>query len=132
MATFSCNLRCEKYCSSKCKIDPYWESKIKDGRPKLWDLSSEKTKEWSTSEREALEKILTRLPDDFKKISLDGIYRMGKSVQIVNPGTTYEASITLYDYAFQDPPFTLERVIVHELAHVIFNKLTKRYFKFSF
>lgn len=51
---------------------------------------------------------------------------MGKSVQIVNPGTTYEASITLYDYAFQDPPFTLERVIVHELAHVIFNKLTKK------
>jgi len=45
---------------------------------------------------------------------------MDKSVQIVNPGTTQDNSIVLYDYAFRDPPFSLERVVVHELAHILY------------
>lgn len=119
MATYMCNLQCEKYCSLKCE-DPYWRKKVKAGRPSGWSIKSEKSKPWTKEEKDKLENILSSLPDDFRSLPLDGIYRMEKSVQIVNPGTTINDSIVLYDSAFSDPPFSLENVIVHELAHVLF------------
>lgn len=123
MATFMCNLQCEDYCSKKCKTDPYWKNKIKNGRPKNWELSSEKSKDWTKEEIEKLEQILSQLPEQFKSLPLDGIYKMEKSIGIVNPGTTQENSVVLYEHGLANPLFNFDNVIIHELAHVIYNNM---------
>lgn len=125
MATFMCNLKCEKYCNKKCEIDSFWKKKIKDGRPTDWNMKSEKSKSWTKEEKEQLEQLLSTLPEQFKSLPLDGIYKMEKSVQIVNPGTMQDNAVVLYDAAFSDSPFNLENVIVHELAHVLYASMSK-------
>jgi len=129
MATFMCNLQCEKYCDQKCEIAPYWKKKIKDGRPVNWDIKSEKSKAWSDEEKEKIAQILNFLPERFKSLPLNGIYRMEKSAQIVNPGTASDSSIVLYDLAFSNPPFVLENVIVHELAHLLSTNIGRKSFE---
>jgi hypothetical protein len=127
MGTFTCHNECEFFCKKiKCKENLYWKSKMKKGRPHNWDISSEKTKDWLDSEKEDLNKTLQMLPDDFAKVSFDGFYRMEKSAFIVNPGTTSQnKSIALYNNAFQHPLFKLDRVVVHELAHVVHLNFSK-------
>jgi hypothetical protein len=125
MDTYMCNLQCDKYCKLTCKNDPQWKTKIKEQRPINWNYKSELTKSWSKDEVEQLLKIFNILPDVFKLIHFDGIYRMEKSIQIVNPGTAQDSIIVLYDFAFSDPPFSLDHVLIHELAHVLFNDLAK-------
>ena len=49
---------------------------------------------------------------------------MKKSIQIVSPGTEIDGSVSLYDYAFNGP-FSLNRVLAHELAHSWYNSSSK-------
>jgi len=118
MATFMCTNRCDEFCrpAPKCKHDPFWMQKIKDGRAVGWPVPLEKSVAWSKDEREALLTVLDQLPDDLKVKGLRGIYRLQKSVDIINPGSQNEGAISLYDRAFGGP-FSLGRVIAHELAH---------------
>ncbi len=128
MGTFSCSNECDKFCTSqKCKIDPFFKDKIKLGRPNKWGNDSEKTVDWSVPEKEQVEKTLNRLPDELKKLSLDGVYRMKKSSDIVNPGSTSEdgQAIVLYDRAFGHPNWTTDDVLLHELGHMVYAGYTK-------
>lgn len=122
MSSFSCHSECDFLCKpKKCKDDSYWSNKIKEGRPVHWDYKSEKSKNWSTSEVNTLKKILALLPKEFKGIVFDGFYRMEKSIQIINPATASAGkAIALYDHAFQHPAFKIDRVVAHELAHIIY------------
>ncbi len=128
MSTFICHNECEIYCKNKkCNENSFWKNKIKIGRPKNWEPSLEKTKEWLDSEKKELDKILQMLPDKFSKLNFDGFYRMEKSAFYVNPGATSQSkSIVLYNNAFGHPAFKLDRVVVHELAHVIYLNFSKK------
>ena len=123
MSTFSCSLECEKFCSdAKCEQDAFWKNKIKSGRPEKWEIESEKTSKWTEEEKDQVTQILSRLPNELKNINLTGIYRMKKSVDIINPGTTSEDghSIIFYDRAFGHTMWTTEEVLLHEIGHSVY------------
>jgi len=128
MSTFTCASQCDKFCKSKtCETDSYWKNKIKDGRPSKWNLPSEVSIQWTLEEKKKLLELLSRLPDQLKSIPFIGIYRMKKSVSITNPGTTSMIgdTIVLYDRAFDNPFLSTSRVVVHELAHIVYLNYTK-------
>lgn len=125
MGSYMCPMQCEEFCNTKCKADPYWKKKIKEGRPSVWDFKSEVTTAWTDEEKSKLAESLSQSPESFRSLPLDGIYRMKKSVQIVNPGTTYDNSIAVYDPAFNNPIFSIDHVIYHELAHILYSNMTK-------
>lgn len=106
----------------KCEPDPYWRDKIKNGRPSKWDLPTEVSVEWSESEKRKLLELLSRLPDELKAIPFDGFYRMRKSVDIINPGTTNKSGdvIVIYDRAFENPFLSTIQTVVHEFGHIIY------------
>lgn len=129
MSTFTCASRCEEFCKkSKCVADPVWAKKIKDGRPLNWTRKNEVTVKWTEVERQKILKILNRLPDELKNSSFEGFYRMKKSTDAINPATTdYSGKyIVIYDRAFENPFWTTESVITHELGHIIFLNMSYR------
>ncbi len=139
MSTFLCHNECEKLCrpkqTEKCETDQFWKNKIKSGRPKNWNNDFEQTTNWTKSESEKILEILNLLPDELKKIDFEGIYRMKKSSQIINPGSTASdgKTIVLFDRAFENPNWTAEEVLLHELGHVYYllNLNAKEVLKFQ-
>lgn len=127
MSTYSCHSNCENFCKpKKCPPGLNWKSKIHTGRPTDWDYKTEVTLPWSKSEIEILENIFKILPDSLEKINFDGFYRMEKSVDRVNPATTsLRKSIALYDNTFKHSAFKADRVVTHELAHIIYLNYSK-------
>ncbi len=122
MSTFTCSQECEKFCNTKCEPNLYWKSKIKVGRPEKWEYTSEKTVEWSKDEKEQVEELLSRIPNDLNKIPLEGIYRMKKSIDIVNPASTsYDGKIIiLYNNTFEHPSWSMQEVLLHEIGHSVY------------
>lgn len=120
MGTFTCHERCYEFCrpAKKCPPDPFWKSKLKIGRPQNWANASEKTSAWTKSEQKSVEDALNQVPDQLKIDSLNGIYRMKVSSDIINPATSdvESGTIVLYDRAFSGQ-HSLARILVHELAH---------------
>ncbi len=127
--TFHCPNKCEELCKKapKCEIDSFWKNKLKSGKPQKWDIESEKTSEWSQPELEKTNSILSRLPEELKKIPLDGFYRMLKSVVVSNPATTSSngKTIAVYDRAFNNPFWSMEDVLLHEIGHVSYLNLSE-------
>ena len=119
MSTFSCSQQCKEFCKEvKCEHHAFWKNKIKTGRPEKWETESEKTSEWTEEEKNQVAQILGQLPDELMNINFSGIYRMKKSVDIINPGTTLEDGhfIVLYDRAFGHTMWTTEEVLLHEIG----------------
>ena len=127
MSTFDCANRCEEFCKGKkCGSDSYWADKIKNGRPKDWDLTSEVSSNWTESEKAILMIVLNQLPDHLKAIPFEGFFRMKKSMILGNPGTTHNKSIAIYDRAFNNPYLSTSRIVAHELAHVLYLSLNEK------
>lgn len=122
MSTFSCSQDCEKFCNTKCEPDSYWKDKVKSGRPKDWEYTSEKIMEWSKDEKEQVEELLAQMPNDLNKLPLEGIYRMKKSIDIINPASTsYDGKvIVLYNNTFEHPSWSMQEVLLHEIGHSIY------------
>lgn len=118
MATFMCRDQCKELCSKKCQDSLFWQKQIKDGRPATWPIETEKSVVWSADDKKRLVSELERMPEDLESAQLLGIFRMQKSVQIINPATQAGLSIVLYDRAFVGM-FPLGEVIAHELAHAL-------------
>lgn len=127
--TFYCPNQCEELCKkvNHCDVDIFWKDKIKSGRPTEWEISNEKTSEWSQSELEQIVKILSKLPVELKKIPFNGFYRMQKSVDVINPATTSSTGkiIVIYNRTFDNPFWSTEDVILHEIGHVSYLHLTE-------
>ena len=122
MSTFSCPSECDKICKVKCELDSFWKNKVKEGRPKNWEIDSEKSSAWTAEEKEQIKELLARMPSDLNKLPLEGIYRMKKSVDIVNPATTsYDGkAIVLYNNTFGHPSWSIQEVLLHEIGHSIY------------
>lgn len=128
MSNALCVTECPKFCTpKKCEPDSYWKAKIKTNRPKNWDFPSEQTISWTDSEQQQVLHILSRLPEKLKQIPLQGIYRMKTSVTRINPATTTEdgKNIVIYDRAFENPFWSTQEVIIHELGHVVYQNMGK-------
>lgn len=100
LATFFCHESCEELCRKSCPDLKYWSDKIKEGRPTDWPIPGEKTVPWNKSDRAVLKSALNRLPRALQPQNFVGIFRMQKSVQIINPATAHDGAISLYDRAF--------------------------------
>lgn len=101
---------------------------MKSGRPSEWKTINEKSSNWSKEEENLFLGVLSRLPDEIKKIPFDGFYPMQKSNTVTNPASTSESGkvIVIYDRTFKNPFWTAEDVILHELGHVIFLNMSKK------
>lgn len=101
--------------------------KLKNGAPKNWNIPTEQPANWTDQEISQIMKILNLMPNQLKELSLDGIFRMKKSSDIINPASTSKngTSIVIYDRAFNSPFWSLNDVITHELGHVIFLNLNQ-------
>ncbi len=126
MSSFDCSDRCDEFCKAKkCQPNPYWKNKLKNGAPKNWNLPTEQPANWTDLEMTQMMTILNQLPDQLESFPLDGIYRMKKSVDIINPGSTSDdgKEIAIYDRAFHSPFWSLSSVVTHELGHMVFQSM---------
>ncbi len=126
MTNFMCDPECADLCHPKkviCRQDPVWNEKIKSGRLPKWDIEFEKDAPWTNIEKEKLLLALNALPTYFKKIKIDGFYRLKKSIQLGNPASTDgKSSILLYDLFFEEK-VPLVKILSHEISHILYFKI---------
>lgn len=112
--------------SSHCRVnrvsDVYWQDRLQNSRPNDWPYKDEKSKSWTTEERERVLDAICELPDKIWAKSDFRIYRMEKSKDGRNPATSAKGLLVLYDSAFGGK-FVLPRVLAHEFAHEIYFNL---------
>ena len=75
--------------------------------------------------KERVIEAFDNIPKELLSKKLSGIYRMKKSNFYPNPATSADVILALYDTAF-DFSKSLERIIVHELAHQNFIDLSEK------
>ena len=98
---------------------------IKNGLPTEWPHKNEKSQKWSVEEINRLIEAIEALPDYFKSIYLNGIYRLQKSKDFPNPATSSSnGEIVLYDEAFAKNR-NLSQIVTHELAHQLYRKMSE-------
>lgn len=126
MGTFECPGKCSDFCKpqEKCAIDKFWKEKVIEAKPKAWRSESEISKSWTEDEKNKVLENLSHLPDILKTKNFRGFYRMKTSAGLVNPGANFDDQIALFDRAF-DGPYSLSRVIAHELAHEYYSNLSQ-------
>jgi hypothetical protein len=110
------------HCRQKPESYVFWQENFKDQRPEKWPYKNEKTKKWTLEETERVLEAICELPKELWNKSNYKIYRMDKSKDGGNPATSSENILILYDSAFSEK-YNLSRVIAHEFAHEIYNKL---------
>lgn len=95
--------------------------------PAGWS-NKEKNSSWRGSEKVRVAEALSRIPDVLLNADAFNIYRGIRSVDFPNPatnGSTSPRSVVLYDSLFESGrKYDLTRVIVHELAHIYYSKLS--------
>ncbi|MBY0412836.1 MAG: hypothetical protein K2Q18_01660 [Bdellovibrionales bacterium] len=92
--------------------------------PKIWPNKKEKFGKWSAKEKMEIDRILKSLPKALISVGELNLYRARKSISELNPATSAakENIITIYDNANQ---YGLKKVLVHELAHLIWFNLDR-------
>lgn len=114
--------------SSHCRVnrtsDAYWQDRLQNSRPNDWPYKNEKSKSWTTEERERVLDAICELPDEIWAKSNFRIYRMEKSKDGRNPATSANGILVLYDSVFTRKYF-LPRVLSHEFAHEIYFNLSE-------
>lgn len=125
ISTTECPFLCKQLCDTKCEINPFWKGLIKNGRPQDWDTKKEITTDWSKSEKERVLEGLSIFPQALEIKSLQGIYRMIRSITPGNPASSFKDQIVLYDIAFSSY-YSLDRVMAHEFAHILFENMNTK------
>ena len=114
--------------TAHCQKDPigssFWKPKLKTGKPPGWERAQEKVGAWTPEEDERVLEALALIPDSLWAKTLNGIYRLGKSVDYPNPASSMSGQIALYDTAF-DETRNLTRILAHELAHESYRNLSQ-------
>lgn len=126
MGTFMCTGQCEKLCKPNLKsceeVRKNWESKLTDGRPPSWPNIGERSKNWTTDEKERVLESLSVIPKQLWVPTVRNISRMDKSKDFPNPASNIPGIIILYDEAFKE---SLVRYLAHELAHQLYDNFSK-------
>lgn len=113
------------HCRENFKGYSFWKSKLISSRPSNWPKKLEKERAWTAEEEERVLEALGDLPEILWSAAVRGIYRMKESEISGNPASTRPGSmdIVLYDSAFAESA-SLARILSHELAHVLFGRLS--------
>jgi hypothetical protein len=113
--------------SSHCQSNPpayaIWHDRLKSGKPPHWQYPAEKAHAWTDDEKEKVIEALSELPSDILLNSVEGIYRLEKSIENpANPASNHENQIALYDSALK-PGVDTARILAHEFAHKIYSQV---------
>lgn len=125
MGSFECSLYCKKFCQPKkdaCLINSYWKRMLSN--------PSDPFKFFGSKENELVIKALSRLPKNFNPSSLKGIVKGTKPIDftsLTTEATSTDEFVVLYPRAFNDPSI-LDRIIAHEVVHVLMQKEWKALF----
>jgi hypothetical protein len=129
--TFYCTDRCDELCRALGKpscadAKKKWLKTLSAGRPPVWLEKAERSKDWTSPERERVAAALSSLPSKLTEKTAFKIYRMQKSLLgPANPAAGLGAiSIVLYDDAFAKSAPPLARILAHELAHFFYEKMS--------
>lgn len=124
-ASLNCNDLCEEFCQNTCsEASEFWKGKFKDGAPIGWPHKSEVKKVWSENKSQEVLRALSTIPNALWQNSIKEIYLMEKSKDFPNPASHSKGIIVLYDTAFSSK--LLSRILVHELAHEVFDNLSNK------
>lgn len=122
MGSFDCPSQCDHFCTPKnekksnCIVDPFWKNRLKGPAEPFKPVVGE--------EQTQLEMALSRLPKGFRPASLKAIVKGSRPVDFTAPSTEATSTdefVILYPRAFSDPSH-LDRIIVHEIVHVLIIK----------
>ena len=126
MGSFECPLLCKKFCYPKketCLLNSYWKKALSG--------PAEPFKPFSAKENALVTKALSRLPKNFNPSRLKAIVKGTKPVDftsLTTEATSTDEFIILYQRAFNDPT-TLDRIIVHEVVHILVQKEWRELFE---
>ncbi|MBK9294975.1 MAG: hypothetical protein IPM57_11150 [Oligoflexia bacterium] len=111
------------HCRGNQKSYGIWKDSFLNSIPIGWPHKNEKDIKWKVDEIERILEALDSLPSFLSNLKGVKIYRMKKSSEPNNPGTSAINGniIVLYDEAFKSKNFS--RVLSHELAHQLYNSL---------
>ena len=112
------------HCRNNRTSDTYWQNKFENIGPNEWPHKDEKSKTWEFEEIERVLDAICELPEEIWKKSQLKIFRMAKSKDGLNPATSAEGILVLYDSAFSQKTI-LSRILAHEFAHEIYNRLNE-------
>ncbi len=120
--TFVSSANVEAHCKEYRLSSPL-VLKYSSEMPKGWPYQLEIFKPWTSSERKLLEKEIAKLPKALREQGVVTILRAVKSSFQDNPSTSApdESIIVFYDNAQK---FGYKRVLAHELAHLLYSKLS--------
>lgn len=112
MRTFTCPMRCPKYCGSACALDGFWQSALNADPSPFKALNEEERKKVSTT--------LSKFPEALQPQALKAIVKSTKPnfMAPTNPATSSDELIILFPSAFNSE-VPLERILFHELAHLL-------------
>jgi len=118
----------KEHCADNPKNYDFWNPKLKNGRPDGWARKTEKSKHWSTEEREKTLEALSKMPPALMSAKLREIDRMIRSQDFPNPASSDNGDIVLYDTAFEKDK-SLTQILSHELAHQYYKNLSGKDFE---
>jgi len=109
-------------CDKNPRAYATWNNRLKSSFPPGWEFKNEKVKSWSDEEKESAIEALSELPEALLINSVEGIYRMKKSLDhSSNPAANHDHQIVLYDAAFSSKQ-NLSRILAHEFAHQLYRQ----------
>ncbi len=125
MGSFECPLLCAKFCKPKkyCKLNSYWTKKLSN--------PADPFKNFNKQDLSDVRRALSRLPNSFNPSKLKGIVKGTKPVDftaLITEATSTDEFVVLYPRAFNNPKI-LDRVIAHEVVHVLVQEEWKGLFE---
>jgi hypothetical protein len=108
-------------CKARSAAHIFWHDKLMVDRPQNWPNNYQKPEKWTDEYRERLLEAFEDVPQGLWAHDIK-IYRNKLSRNQSNPAVHKNNLIVIYDLAFSEK-HKLSRVLTHELAHNLWDKL---------
>ncbi|MEK2644467.1 hypothetical protein [Bdellovibrio sp. BCCA] len=115
----------KSHCRRSTPSYEFWSPRLYDGLPPGWPHQSEESSTWTEEQKQRFLDILEDLPEEFRRSTIKGIYRLKKSKDHPNPASNGDGYIVLYDNAFEKDR-NLGRIFSHEISHDIYDHLDRK------
>lgn len=113
------------HCRTQSQGYSFTLDRFKKGSPKDWPHKMEVASSWTEEEKERVIEALDDIPDALLDKNISGIYRLKRSKDFPNPGSSSPGNVVLYDSAF-DSSRNIGQIIAHELSHQNYGQLSDK------
>ena len=101
----------------------FWAPRLHEGNPLNWPNRTETVAIWTELELEKVLSALEQIPLQLWTSQIRGIYRLHRSKDFPNPGSSGDGFIALYDAAFMEKN-NLVRILSHEGGHEFYSHMS--------